>query len=73
MKNWISKKRYTIIATIVGGIFGYLYWNFIGCSSGSCAITSVWWRSTIYGIIMGWLLGDLINDKIRIKANRNED
>lgn len=73
MKNWISKKLYTIIITIFGGVLGYLYWHFIGCSSGSCAITSVWWRSTIYGIIMGWLLGDLINDKLKIKTNHNED
>ncbi len=63
MIDWVSKKRYTIIVTFIGGTLGYLYWYFIGCRSGSCAITSVWWRSTIYGIIMGWLLGDLINDK----------
>ncbi len=73
MINWISKKRYSIIITFIGGALGYMYWHFIGCSSGSCAITSVWWRSTIYGMIMGWLLGDLINEKTKIKTKRNEE
>lgn len=49
---------------VLGAIGGYLYWNYVGCVTGSCAITSVWWRSTIYGAIIGWLLGDLINDKL---------
>ncbi len=49
---------------VLGAIGGYLYWNYVGCATGSCAITSVWWRSTIYGAIIGWLLGDLINDKL---------
>lgn len=67
--NWIHRKKVSIIVTFVGAIAGYLYWNYVGCASGSCAITSVWWRSTIYGGILGWLLGDLINDKLN---NRKE-
>lgn len=72
MKEWINKKKIAIIGIFVGAILGYLYWHFVGCSSGSCAITSVWWRSTLYGILMGWLLGDLINDKL-LKRTEHEN
>lgn len=63
IKNWISQKRIAILTTIIGAIAGYFYWSFIGCDSGTCAITSVWYRTTIYGAIMGWLVGDYANDK----------
>jgi hypothetical protein len=46
----------TIIGVAVGALGGFLYWNFVGCSSGTCAITSVWYNSTAYGALMGGLL-----------------
>ena len=54
-----------IIGTILGGISGYLYWNYIGCYTGSCAITSVWYKSTLYGMFRGGLLFDLIRDFLK--------
>ncbi|SCY75487.1 hypothetical protein SAMN02927916_3207 [Flavobacterium anhuiense] len=45
-----------IIGIIVGAVAGYLYWKFVGCSSGSCAITSSPMNSTLYGALMGGLL-----------------
>jgi phosphate/sulfate permease len=71
MKSWIIKKKVSIMLTFVGAIVGYGYWYFVGCASGTCAITSVWYRTTIYGAIMGWLVGDLINDKFKKKTNEN--
>lgn len=51
------------IAFILLGILaGYLYWRFVGCESGTCAITSKPVNSMLYGSILGFLLGDLIND-----------
>lgn len=38
---------------------GFAYWYFIGCESGGCAITSVWWRTALYGALMGFLLSDV--------------
>ncbi len=55
--------------TFVGAIVGYGYWYFVGCASGTCAITSVWYRTSIYGAIMGWLLGDLIDEKLKKKKD----
>lgn len=41
---------------VAGAIAGYFYWKFVGCSSGSCAITSRPLNSSIYGAVMGGLL-----------------
>lgn len=70
MKQWILKNKFSITLTFIGAIIGYSYWYFVGCESGTCAITSVWYRTTIYGAIMGWLVGDLINDKLKKKTKK---
>ena len=41
------------IGIVVGGTLGYAYYHFIGCSSGSCPITSHPWNSTIAGMVLG--------------------
>lgn len=40
-----------------GGVGGYLYYLLIGCASGACAITSNPLISTLYGAVLGLLLG----------------
>lgn len=54
----MTKKAYIItgIGIVVGAIFGYLYYKFVGCASGTCAITSKPINSTLYGAVMGGLL-----------------
>lgn len=46
----------TIIGVVVGAVAGYSYWKFVGCSSGTCAITSKPLNSTVYGALLGGLL-----------------
>jgi hypothetical protein len=48
--------KLTLLGVLIGGIAGYLYWQQIGCSSGTCLITSKWLNSTVYGALMGGLL-----------------
>jgi hypothetical protein len=55
MINFLKKCQLTIIGVVVGAIGGYLYYHFIGCNSGSCAITSKPLNSTLYGALMGGL------------------
>jgi len=71
MKNWIINHKTSIIVALTGAIFGFLYWYFIGCSSGSCAITSVWYRTMLYGAIMGWLVGDFVKTTSNKKSNED--
>lgn len=45
-----------IIGVLLGALVGYLYWKFVGCASGTCAITSKPFNSTAYGALLGGLL-----------------
>ena len=56
----IKSKRISIVFFILGGIGGFLYWRLVGCNTGSCPIKSNWYIMTPYGMILGWLLGDLV-------------
>ena len=56
MKNWILKHKLSLLGILVGAISGFLYWNYIGCASGTCMITSKPLNSTLYGAVMGFLL-----------------
>jgi hypothetical protein len=44
------------LAAVLGGVAGYAYYYYIGCVSGTCAITSNPYISTGYGMLMGALL-----------------
>lgn len=66
MEKFIKKNLLAIIGTIVGIIAGFLYYKFIGCSSGTCPITS----SPILNMIWGAALGGLILSMF--KKNKNE-
>lgn len=55
MTTFIKRYKLTLIGMIVGAAGGYAYYYFIGCSSGSCAITSNPLNSTVYGVMMGGL------------------
>lgn len=50
----------TIVGIGIGCIAGYLYYYFVGCVSGSCAITSRPLNSTLYGGLMGGLLFNIL-------------
>jgi LytS/YehU family sensor histidine kinase len=56
--NKMTKKQYifTGVGVVVGLIAGYAYYHFVGCASGTCAITSKPINSTLYGGLMGGLL-----------------
>jgi hypothetical protein len=54
--NVFLKYKTTIIGIIVGAAAGYAYYYFVGCASGTCAITSSPVNSTLYGSMMGGLL-----------------
>ncbi len=59
MKNWILNNKLLIAGVIIGGAAGLLYWQQIGCNSGTCRITSQWHNSTGYGALMGGLFFSL--------------
>jgi hypothetical protein len=44
-----------IISAIAGATIGLGYWYFVGCKTGTCAITSSPLNSTLYGALIGVL------------------
>jgi hypothetical protein len=71
-KEFILKYRLVIIFTIIGLAGGFLYWKYVGCLSGTCRIKSVWYMSTLYGGILGYLSGDIILSIINWMKKRRE-
>jgi LytS/YehU family sensor histidine kinase len=53
------------IGIALGAVGGFLYWYYIGCNSGSCAITFSPINSTLYGGMMGGLLLNSFEPKKR--------
>jgi hypothetical protein len=53
----------TSIGIAIGAIAGYLYYHFVGCASGSCAITSKPLNSTLYGSLLGGLFFNMLVKK----------
>jgi hypothetical protein len=56
-----------LVFLTLGGLTGFAYYYFIGCSGTSCPITSNPYISTTYGMAIGVLLG-LDNGKRKRKA-----
>ena len=54
-----NKYSLTILGVLIGALGGYAYYHFVGCTSGTCTITSKPLNSTLYGAVMGGLLFNL--------------
>jgi hypothetical protein len=64
MQDFIRKHLLVIIFSAAGILGGFLYWKFVGCTSGTCMIKSVWYWSTLYGLLLGYVTGGLIEEII---------
>jgi hypothetical protein len=62
----------TISGIVAGGTVGFLYYYFIGCQSGSCAITSNPWLSILWGAAFGYLLFDFFKKKKPAKVKSDQ-
>lgn len=57
-KKYFFKMKYKklIIGILIGGVLGYTYYYFVGCTNGNCGITSSPIKIIIYGMLMGAIL-----------------
>ena len=39
-KEFIRRYGWTLLGIVAGMVGGYLYWRYVGCSTGTCPITS---------------------------------
>lgn len=60
------------IGAIVGAGLGFLYYWEVGCVSGTCAITSSPYMSTLWGGLMGGLAVDIVHDALKKKNTTTE-
>ena len=63
LKIFLNKHILKIAGSILGALAGFLYYYFIGCSSGTCPITSNPYISIAYGALMGYLIFDMFKKK----------
>ena len=54
----------TVLVYAIGGLLGlaagFFYYRFVGCSTGTCPITSNPFSASIYGAVIGVLLASSI-------------
>lgn len=60
MKKFFSNNYLLFIGGLLGALSGYLYWKYVGCVTGTCAITSKPINSTIYFSLIGMLVFSLL-------------
>lgn len=50
---------HTLAYVVGGGILGFAYYKLVGCRSGACPITSSPYISTLYGALLGFVVGGM--------------
>jgi hypothetical protein len=73
MKKWFNNNKLYVFGSLAGAIAGFLYWQQIGCSSGTCMITSKPVNSTVYGAVMGALLLGMFKREAKKQPINEED
>jgi hypothetical protein len=57
VKKWFKNKWFRrVFFTGLGALAGFAYYYFIGCSTGTCPLTSNPYTSIIYGAVVGLVL-----------------
>ena len=73
MKKLLNNYKLYLLGAMLGAIAGYLYWQQIGCSSGTCMITSKPVNSTLYGALMGALLLGMFKKENKKQGLKEEE
>jgi hypothetical protein len=61
------------LGALLGGLGGFLYWKYIGCLAGTCAITSSPLNSTLYFAFFGaFLLGSFKKKEKALPRSKTE-
>ncbi|HCR91993.1 MAG TPA: hypothetical protein DIW50_16405, partial [Prolixibacteraceae bacterium] len=70
MQQFLKKHKWTLLSIVLGAAAGYAYWYFIGCTSGTCPIQSHWQSSTLFGALLGYLLGGSFKKKEKTEEEK---
>ena len=69
MRKWIFDYKLYVIGALAGAVAGFLYWKYVGCITGTCAITSKPLNSTIYFAFFGSVLFGFFKKEKKQKGN----
>lgn len=70
--RYVGRFKPELIGGVIGAGAGWLYWYYVGCASGTCPITSSALNSTLYGILMGGLIGGMFRREKSAIKNENK-
>ena len=65
--NWLKSNKLYWIGAVLGAIAGFLYWKYVGCITGNCAITSKPVSSMFYFAFIGSIFLGLFNGSKKSK------
>jgi hypothetical protein len=74
LKEKLLKRSFLVpfAGVIFGTAGGFAYYYFIGCSSGTCAITSNPWLSMLWGASVGYLIFDMFSGRSKKTIEKTE-
>lgn len=71
-KLFFKRHWLTLLGIALGAAGGFLYWNFIGCTTGTCPITSSPINSSVWGAIIGVLLLSSFQKENKISTDKDQ-
>jgi thiosulfate reductase cytochrome b subunit len=62
LKEFLKSRNFwkPFLGVLVGGTAGFLYYHFVGCSTGSCFITSHSYSAILVGGLVGYLITNVL-------------
>jgi hypothetical protein len=75
IKSYLSSRNTlkNLAGFAFGAVAGFIYYKTIGCTSGSCAITSNPYMSILWGGLLGYLLADMFKLKEKGSNEASQD
>ena len=65
MKEWMKQWRRPVLFALGGALVGLAYYKLVGCSTGTCVITSSPFTSMAYMALVGWLVSGVFGSGCR--------
>jgi len=68
-----NKKRdlwLKVTFSLIGAIAGFIFWKLAGYTSAANVIKTVWYYSILWGMALGYLLGDLVSSYLIKRENK---
>ncbi|MCU0428789.1 MAG: hypothetical protein MUF42_02345 [Cytophagaceae bacterium] len=72
-KKWLNAPWLIPLLSLVGVGFGYLYWYYWGCASGTCVLQDYPYRTMLIGGLLTYLIADSVIPWLRQKFSSGKE